>query len=683
MWYSKLYRRHLADMHVDDWDERFLSEFSPEDYVDKLKHADVNMAMIYFQSHAGLCYYPTKVGVIHRAFRGREDMMRRTEQLCHEAGIRTVGYYSLIYNTREHDRHPDWRIVDDSGQSRRAKGDNGGAAMAFASAKGARYGLCCPNNPDYRRFVLDQVDEILDYFDPDGLFFDMPFWPISRLCRCKHCQARWAKEMDGQMPPEPSPRDKGYAVYNTKKYEWMGDFIQSITNHIKTRKPELSVEYNGASLTGSSMRGCGEEVMAAMDYCGGDLYGGPLFQSVACKLFYSATRNQPYEYMFSRCKPALRTHTMSKSQDELRTELAITAANHGASMVIDAIDPVGTMDGRVYDELRGAFSFVKPYEPYYRGTLSADVGIYLGVRSGHDVGNDPKSNEVFTSNRCMVGCARTFTEHHIPYAVTGSWSHLNYPYLFAPVLKETETGDTERLIDYVRQGGTLYFSGADNPVLLAELVGGELEGYTAENMIYVAPKKRYERKFHGFNAKYPLFFEKVSTPIVKGVNPKTVVATITLPYTEPDSIAFASIHSDPPGRSTRIPAVVVRSYGKGRVVWSALPMEGMELEDYGEILLSLVFEGKRDFLIRTDAPESVETVVFDAEGEQLIHVVNHNERMHVPDVPPFRISVRCEREPRQIQLLPDETPVKFTWRSGYATFRTKKLHIFDMYRLVF
>ena len=37
MWYTKSYRRHLCDMHIDDWDETFLSEFSPEEYYKKEK----------------------------------------------------------------------------------------------------------------------------------------------------------------------------------------------------------------------------------------------------------------------------------------------------------------------------------------------------------------------------------------------------------------------------------------------------------------------------------------------------------------------------------------------------------------------------------------------------------------------------------------------------------------------
>ena len=35
-WYTNRFRRHLCDMHIDDWDDAFLSRFSPEEYLENL-----------------------------------------------------------------------------------------------------------------------------------------------------------------------------------------------------------------------------------------------------------------------------------------------------------------------------------------------------------------------------------------------------------------------------------------------------------------------------------------------------------------------------------------------------------------------------------------------------------------------------------------------------------------------
>ena len=47
----------------------------------------IQNAMMYFQSHVGYCYFPTKTGHMHKAFIGREDAMKRLVELCREGGI--------------------------------------------------------------------------------------------------------------------------------------------------------------------------------------------------------------------------------------------------------------------------------------------------------------------------------------------------------------------------------------------------------------------------------------------------------------------------------------------------------------------------------------------------------------------------------------------------------------------
>ena len=58
-WYSDQFRRHLCDMHIEDWDDSFLSEFSPETYCEMLKKANMQGAMLYWQSHVGYCNWPS------------------------------------------------------------------------------------------------------------------------------------------------------------------------------------------------------------------------------------------------------------------------------------------------------------------------------------------------------------------------------------------------------------------------------------------------------------------------------------------------------------------------------------------------------------------------------------------------------------------------------------------------
>lgn len=674
MWYSDRYRRHLIDMHIDDWHQDFLSQFSPEAYVENLKLANINYAMLYLQSHAGLCYWPTKTGQMHRALEKDPALIRRTAQLCREADIKVCGYYSLIYNTREHDRHPDWRMVRADGISQREAGSSGGGKMAFSSNKTFRYGLCCPNNPDYKQFVFDQIDEMLDYFPLDALFFDMPFW--NHTCYCRHCQEKYNALYGHGIPVDPEAYTPEYNELNRFKGAQMGAFIQAVTNHVKALRPEMPIEHNFAcSIANDSFTGCFEPIASACDYVGGDLYGNLYNHSFACKYFRTASPNQPFEQMFSRCKPALTMHTLTKSLDEMKTAVAVTMAHHGATLVIDAIDPVGTMDERVYRQMGKVFDFQKPYEPYFTGEPIADAAIYYGLRSR-------AMGETFNSRECCKNLGQTFIRSHIPFNVTGSFGPLcQYPFIAAPVQTELEDGDNARLIDYVNQGGILYLSGCQNKDLLETLTGHTLLGQTEEENVYIAPTENYVNLFGWFNRKYPLPFDSTA-PVVKPGSGAEVIATLTLPYTRPTEMRFASIHSDPPGIATELPAITLSTYGKGKVLWSALPLEFMEYPEYREVLLNLFYlAGLKAESFFSDAPGNVEITVFQNNDSITVNCVSLQEE-DFSSVAPFTVKICCP-EPAAVLLLPEKQPLPFRHKDGYVEFSTRTLDIFDMYQIIF
>ena len=680
MWYSNLYRRHLIDMHIEDDKDLYLSEFSADVYLENLKKCKANYAMIYLQSHVGLCYFPTKSGVMHKHFEKNPDEIRRLIDLCHQNGIKVMAYYSLIFNTREHDRHPEWRMLTDNGQSRRERGSMpSNEGLAFASTQMSRYGLLCPNNEEYFEFTKTQIDEILNYCAPDGIFFDMPFWPWPSICYCDSCKKRWANEVGGEIPIKPAVGSDAFAILSQKRFEWMGEWTQKVTNYVKKVAPELAVYHNGASIVaGGSNNGCGEEVNEACDFCGGDLYGDIYNHSFTCKLYKNLTKNAPFEYMFSRCKPALRAHTMTKTVDEMKTAVAVTASHHGATLVIDAIDPIGTMDERVYERIGEAFSMQIPYEPYFRGEMAEDIAIYFGIRSKID----PTGCKVTSINGC-ADASRMLIRNHIPYGITGSFHRLEgYRALIAPMLDAADSADNDRICEYVKNGGVIYLSGIGNKALIEELTGGKIGKKIPEKRIYVAPKPEYEETFLGFNAKYPLPYDGIAFEI-DGIADSDIAATFTLPYTKSTEFAFASIHSDPPGISTEIPAVVCKKYGKGVVIWTSLPLECGESEEYSDIILSLIrrFGGIDAPSFETNAPDNVEITLFESEGEKLINCTVLTVGYKAYPVSPFTVRVKCEREPSAVTLLPEQTPVEFGYSDGYVAFEARKLNIFDVYRI--
>lgn len=670
-WYSDCYRRNLVDMHIADWSPEFLSEFSADDYYDDLKRAHIGAAMIYLQSHCGLCYFPTRSGRMHAALRGREDLIKRLVDKCNSGGIHTVGYYSLIYNTAEEERHPEWAMRD-------------GSDGLSPHMKGSRYGLCCPNNPGYRAFVEEQITEISEYFTLDGMFYDMLFWPV--LCRCPHCLERYRREYGREMPDNPDPADPAWREHIAARARWMGEFARYVTDLTYKLMPGATVEHNYASAVASDSSDCGstELVNDACDYTGGDLYGDLYNHSFTAKYYYGVTKNQPFEYMTCRCDSTLRVHTVTKSEDSLAVEVMLTAAHHGASFIIDAIDPCGTMDKRVYDRIGRVFERQMPYEKYFRGEMISDVGVWYSTTGRYN-----GAGQSYTSKTASVGAVRSLIRAHIPVSVvsnSASGSLGRYKAVMAPAIAGISAENREDLIRYVEKGGKLYISGAEEPELLRELIGIDITGYTDESVVYLAPTDAGAAYFGEFSEKYPLPFDfRLPKAVMTGGG--DVLAYLKLPYTKRSDSRFASIHSDPPGTATDIPAVIRAKKGKGTVIWSAAPIENDRREPYCRIITAIAGDliGPGDITVTSDAPRQVELVSFRDGGRVYISAVDLMCTDELIPIREFDIRLRSDKAPVSVMRLGgrdrEDSPAEYIWDGSGITIKAGSMTMFDMYKI--
>lgn len=667
MWFENSYRRHLCDMHIEDWDEQFLSQFDPDEYYQNLKRARVDAAMIYLHSHVGVCNFPTKEGKMHRAFVGREGAMAELIAKCRQNGIRVVGYYSLTHDNVAYDEHPDWRMLDENGIGKRGvKNKNG---------KYHRYGYVCPNNEDYRAFTYRRIDEMAAYAKMDGMFYDMPFWP--HYCHCPKCEARFLKETGERIPTGEFQATPIWLTFLRKQKEWMVEFIQSVTDYTKRVMGEVSVEHNVAyaALPGYD-KGMSMELLRACDYAGGDLYGTAYEQSFTCKYYYATTTHQPFEYMFSRCTPGLRKHTLTKSEDRCFSAVMLTCANHGATLVIDAIDPVGTMDSRVYDRIGKAFEKEQRYEKYLYGTPVCDVGFYYSFHSRY-----PENGNKYTNGKCVPQMTKRMIESHIPHGIVGGefGNFEDYKLIFASCLTDEEGAGIDKLLSYVKNGGSLIFTDGRSKRLMRALLGTDQIKLSPSNSTYIAPTGKAPI-LRDFSEKYPLSVDGF-VPLLQETYNGTALATVVMPYTGTFENRFASIHSDPPGVPTTYPAIVEGSYGKGKFIWlSHVPEYETEYE-YGRLLRDLILRMIGEPSVKTTAPADVEIVTFREGGTYLCSAAQLNDAYVAREILPFCVSLKIEGKAKGVYLLPDETAIPFTQDGAYVTFDVKDFHIFDMFKI--
>lgn len=662
------------DMHIEDWNEEFLSKLDVDDFYAYIKETNSNGVMLPLQSHVGLCYYPTKSGEMHRAFRGREDQMRRLIDRCRADGISVVGYYSLIFNTREEDKHPEWRLIVDREQKR--------SYRQIGNGKITRYGKCCPNNAEYREFLKTQIKEIADYFTLDGIFFDMTYW--CAVCYCDACRSRLESETGITEIPNMKDLHSPNAMRFLKlRHEWIAEFCEWVTDYTRKTLPGVTVSHNNAcALNSDWLSAVSEEVTKHGDYCAGDLYGDLRKQSFCMKYFAETTPNMPYEYMYSRVMTNLSYHTMNKPKTLLETEIFTGLAHHGANFVMDAINPDGTVDHRVSRLVGEIYEKQIPYEPYMRGKHVGDVGVWYSTSGRYNT-----AGQELHSRICSLCLGSTLAEHHVPYRVVANSTTdtlSQYRVVMASAIAGIEDKHRKDVYEYVKNGGVFYFSGVEDEALLKEFFGIELLGYSDWDNTYLAPVKGEETRFFDFDEHAPmamLFKHPLVTQPRDGVQ---ISAHLKLPYGDfHDNYRFSAIHSNPPGVLTDYPSVMEASYGKGRVIWSALPFEGMEGYHYGKVIMSLLrsYLPEAEQTLIAHAPSQVEIVTFEDTDGLLISAVDLGANEDRLQIPSFPILARVAQKPRRVCLLPEERELDFTYDGGFVRFETRPLSIFDMYRI--
>lgn len=670
-WYKGIYRRNLVDMHIADWSDEFLSKFDVDDYYNNLVKAKIQSPMIYLQSHTGLCHFKTQSGKTHAYFDKNPKALNQLIDKCKNGGMKVVGYYSLIFNNWAAETHPEWEMVYADGKTWR---DNG-----------QRYGLCCPNNLEYRQFVIAQMKEMAVLFpNLDGIFYDMPYWEVT--CHCDACKERWKKEVGGEMPEQLDWKDEKWRTYVKKRQHWMAEFAMFISEKSKEILPFATCELNfAAGIACDWLAGSTEGINEACEFTGGDLYGDLYNHSFTCKYYHTITKNQPFEYMTCRCNKKLREHTISKSELELESEVMLTAAHHGASLIIDAINPDGTLDERAYDRLGKVFEKQIPYEHYLdKGDLFAEVAIYFD--STTQFSSDGKAY----NKECALRVARTLIEKHIPFKLiaNGSLKDLQrYKLIIAPTLEDFNNPETLKFVDYVKQGGALYLSGKSDSRLIKEFFDGEIIGETFgespykhvykgydEVQAYVEPiDNDYNEIFGEFNAEYPLPIT-YKLPIAK-FNKGEVKAKIVLPLTDPDDNSiFASIHSNPPAKHTENPALVEVNYGKGKVIWSGATIENDERENFKDIFVNIV---KRNIeqKIQVDTSKYVEMILFKDNDDYYLNLFDLN---FAQDLVERKFTVKIEKGYELFDLLTDKVVsnregVFYGTFEKYAWFVLKKI----------
>lgn len=666
-WPRDVYRRYSVDIHVPDWDPRLLGNFDASKFVAAIARGGLKSFLMYTNSHVGLCLWRTNVGHRHAAMKDR-DLFGEVVAECRRRDVHPLAYFSLIYDNWNYEHHPDWRITPAGGNNAQLDG---------------RYGVVCPNSP-YRAYALAAIREIVSGYDIDGLFCDMTFWPA--VCYCTHCTARFVAEHGAEPPRVVDWEDPLWRKFQKARQAWLLEFAMEVTAAAKKIKP-ITVNHQYSTVFHNWTMGTPLELARACDYVGGDFYGGPERHSLACKLFHGITRTRPFEFHTSRTR-IFTDHVTVKPMEELRTESYVATLHSAALMLVDYINADGTLNGEVYEFLRGLSEQRAAYEPFLGGDLVADVAIYYDKESMYNPAEKGVHiTKLQAADRCphrdaVVGAARILQETHIPFGLVTNANleqFKRYRAVIVPYVLEMTAEQAALFRDFVARGGALYSSSPST--MLDDLLGVARTGKLGSRITYLTPRDAQLAK-----AIWPQDHLSYSGPMLqaRAQSGAQVLATLTLPFVDPAlgrviGSRFAAIHSNPPALTPGTdPAVVL----KGRTVWAAAPFESSAEAVNAKLLLALL--GRilpRPYPLEVDAHPAVEATLFHQPEKRRLLVGLLNLQRQLPQVPVpagVRVGIPAGKRARRVLQLPDMTTVPFDAAEGRVAFRVPPFDTFAM-----
>lgn len=680
MWYEDSFKRNLIDMHIADWNPEFMSQFDPEAYAEAVSASGVDTAIIYSDSCLGICYWPTQVGHMHEGLHGR-DIFGETVAACKRRGLKVVAYYN-IWNRWEFDHHPEWRMRDSQGRA---------AQVDY----GERYGLCCPNT-GYREFVQHQIHDLCSHYTFDGLWIDMIGW-FGTICYCDGCRKAYREQTGRELPQKVSFLDPDWVCFVRKRQEWQTEFARMINEAARSCQPKLSITHQCTSFLNGWQGGASMAFLNQCDYLAGDFYLGPAPEAFICKFLRAASNHKPIEFMVSRCTD-LAEHTTTKPK-ELLTMQAMMAVSHLSAFVfIDAINPVGTVNRRLYDTMRGILDKMDPYLPYMRGNsrLLADVALYFNPDNvtGEDTADTSFMGEnMFTQLKSAYAVTKALIDANIAFDVVtpNNRSQLSdYTVVLLPQNLMLDKEEVQAFREYVRSGGNLYVSGRSGLVdgngarradfALADVLGVHYTGETDWNITYMSPTAVGQSCFGEYTKDNPLCLKNKQMQIQSDADTE-ILATRTMPYAPPrDQNRFAAAISDPPGVQTDEPALTLHSYGKGRTMYVAGELEAVEHAAQRDVFAALVQQllNKKP-IWESNAPKPVQINAFERQnGQYLINILNFQKELPAIPVYDLQITLNLAIPVKKVYYAVDDSPCSFEQTEEAVVLHIRRLDVFEM-----
>ena len=656
---SPPFRQVHLDFHTSPLISDVGVDFDPQEFVRTLQEAHVNSITVFAKCHHGYSYYPTKVGTPHPHLQC--DLLGEMIEACHQAGIRVPVYITVVWDELAFAEHPEWRQVTPEG---------GIAGPSNSPLKPGWKNLCI--NTPYADYVLAQVEEVMEEYEPDGFFLDILLRATQfGGCVCPAC----LRDMLAQgLDPADGEQRAAFSLEVERR------FMSRAHELIASRNPNLTLYFNSRlRMDFDPQKGLRPESGYFTHFEIESLPGNPRWGYDHFPIFvrYLQTLNKPLVGMTGRF------HTSWGDFGGLRNRAALefecfSALAHGATCSIgDQLHPRGRIDSAVYRRIGEVYSQVEAVERWCEDTEALpEIGVFTANTAVE--GQQPL---VHSTDR---GVLHVLEQLKYQFQFIDAGADLS-PYAVVILPDEIAVDDelAARLRSYLAGGGKLLITGESGldkergEFVLSEEMGVHYEGPAEFTPDYIIVEPELGEGVEPMPHVCRLPGVKVMP------RPGTqILARSGAPYFNRTWQHFCSHQYTPMEKVTEVPIVTQ----KEGVIYVARPLFQEYAQSAQRVHRQVLANCLRRLLPRPrigdhNLPSTAIVTVRRQRDDLVVHLLHYIHQRRglldvIEDVLPLvdvELSVRSERNPSAVQLVPQEEPLKWEFRDGYVHFRVPQV----------
>lgn len=621
------------------------AEFNGKEFAQTLKNAHIDSVTVFAKCNLGFAYYPTKVGIPHPGLQC--DLLGEMVKACHEEDIMVLAYFNAGLDHENALHHRDWCVLPADG------------TIYKEDRLNPFFRRMCLNT-EYGNYLVKMVNETIELYDVDGLFFDC-FNPLEP-CYGIECLEMMEKHGADIMDP----------VVAKEALSWTN---AAFASRIRAITPEDKLLYFNCVPFKEQVPYCGHFEIECLPQ------GEWGYDNFPANVRY--TRNLgPYTIgQTGRFQGGWGDFGGIRTEESLRFDCYHAISNAVACGIGDHIHPRGKLEPEVYNIIGNIYGKIEELEPWLADVKAVtEIGVVIPQNAmGYPITNWESVNHP------VAAAVRMLTELKYQVDVI-DWDmdFSKYKVLVLPDNVFVPSNCKDKLNKYIKSGGGIISTGHSGltedktTFALPESWGIVSHGEETFNMEFFETSDSL-KDIAGFPVS--IYKPGISISANKGTE---VLAYINEPYFNKHWDGYHGYYYVPPKTKTAHPALT----RNGNVFQFSFPIFQGYYEHayviYKKIIKNCIEKILPEPLIKTEGlPSFARITMTEKDHLTMIHILSYVPEMRgkkqIIEEPVclnnVKISFRTDGAiPQRVFSAPDMKPLEYSLDNEYMTMNIPKVN---------